>query len=168
MKLFHIRILLTALLACCATAGADEKLGYEWTWHILSAGADESRLSIYQGDHLFGIYDLACDLTDASDGERQNGNASINLVRPDTNPEGLMVVSCNLGAHSQQVTIIELARHSREPVFSATGSYSASWELQDGELWIGYDKPCDVGPSVDCPDGFETVWVRYPQAGSAE
>jgi hypothetical protein len=43
-----------------------------------------------------------------------------------------------------------------------TGSYSASWEIQDGELWIGYDEPCDSGPTVDCPDGYKTVFLRYP------
>lgn len=151
-------------MACCATAGAAQNLASQWTWHVLSAGSDESRLSIYHAGQLFGIYDLDCDLTDASDGERVDGNASINLVRPDTNPQGLMVISCNLGAHSQQIAIIDLERHRKQPVFAATGSYSAVWEIQDGELWIGYDEPCDTGPTVDCPDGFETTWVQYHAA----
>ena len=44
----------------------------------------------------------------------------------------------------------------------------ADWEIQDGELWIGYDEPCDTGLSVDCPGGFVTTFVQYPQpAGEA-
>jgi hypothetical protein len=37
--------------------------------------------------------------------------------------------------------------------------------LQDGELWIAYDEPCDVGPTADCPDGFKTTLVQFPEAG---
>jgi hypothetical protein len=74
-----------------------------------------------------------------------------------------MLVSCNVGAHSRQIEIIDLTRQSKEPVFSATGSYAASWEIQDGELWIGYDEPCDTGPTVECPDGYETRFVQYPE-----
>lgn len=112
---------------------------------------------------MFGIYNLACDLTDASEGEPVNGSASLSVVKPDSNPEGLLVNSCNVGAHSQQIAIIDLARGSKQAAFSATGSYSASWEIQDGELWLGYDEPCDTGPTVDCPDGFQTTFVQYPQ-----
>jgi hypothetical protein len=163
MKSFKTRKTLMLLLACCATASADHRPGYEWSWHILSAGADESRISLYQRDQLFGIYDIACDLTDASEGESVNGSASLNVVKPDSNPEGLLVISCNLGAHSQQIAIIDLLRGPKQAAFTATGSFSASWEIQDGELWIGYDEPCDTGPTVDCPDGFKTTFVQYPQ-----
>ena len=150
----------------------------------MSAGADESRLSIYQRDKLLGIYDLSCDLTDTSEGSHSDNGASLDLVRPESNPAGLLLVSCvlgsggkrlrpalvllvswNVGAHSRQITIIDLARQSKKPVFSATGSFTASWEIQDGELWIGYDEPCDTGPTVECPDGYETRFVQYPEAG---
>ncbi|MCP4332753.1 MAG: hypothetical protein GY785_08870 [Gammaproteobacteria bacterium] len=159
-----IRSLLLPLLACCTLAVADHKPAADWSWHVVSAGADESRLSVYQQDQLLGIYNLSCDLTDVSEGQGVDDNANINLVKPESNPEGLLVISCNVGAHSRQITIIELARHSKKSVFSATGSYTASWEIQDGELWIGYDEPCDAGLSVDCPDGFVTTFVQYPQS----
>jgi len=165
MNPIKYRIILM-LLVFFTTAQADHRPGYEWSWHILSAGSDESRLSIYQRDQLFGIYDIPCDLTGASEGEPVNDKPSLNVVKTDLNPEGLLVISCNVGAHSQQIVIIDLARGSKKPAFSATGSYSASWEIQDGELWIGYDEPCDTGPTVDCPDGFETTFVQYPEAVS--
>ena len=110
--------------------------------------------------------DIDCDLTDLGEGERVDDNASPNLVKPDARAEGLLVIMCNVGAHAQQVTITDLARKSTQPAFTATGSYTASWELQDGELWIGYDEPCDTGPSVECPDGFVTRFVQYPDPGA--
>ena len=155
-------VFLLSLLTWCALAGADHQPDAQWSWHVLSAGADESRLSVYRGSTPLGIYDISCDLTDVREGERVEDNASLNLVRPVSNPEGLLVVNCNVGAHSQLITIIDLTRKSKQPVFTATGSYSATWEIQDGELWIGYDEPCDTGPTVECPDGFETVFVQYP------
>lgn len=165
MNQLKIRNLLLPLLAWCTFAGADHKPDADWSWHVMSAGADESRLSIYQRDKLLGIYDLSCDLTDTSEGSHSDNGASLDLVRPESNPAGLLLVSCNVGAHSRQITIIDLARQSKKPVFSATGSFTASWEIQDGELWIGYDEPCDTGPTVECPDGYETRFVQYPEAG---
>jgi len=111
---------------------------------------------------LHGIYDVDCDLSDAREGESSDDYASINLVKPDSSPAGLLVISCNVGAHSQQIAVIDLAASARHPVFSVTGSYSATWELQDGVLWIGYDEPCDSGPSVECPDGYATISIPYP------
>jgi hypothetical protein len=150
------------LLTWCSVVSADHKPDAPWSWHLQSAGADESLLSVYRRDHLLGIYDIDCDLTDVIEGEPVDDGASLNLVKPDSRPEGLLVISCNVGAHSQQVTIIDLARKATRPAFTATGSYTASWEIQDGELWIGYDEPCDTGPTVDCPDGFATKFVPYP------
>ena len=156
-------VVLPMFLLCCATADADHKPDSEWSWHVHAAGADESRLTVFQRDGRFGIYNLECDLGDVTEGEVDDDDASIQLLSLPSGPKELLVIRCNVGAHSQQITIFDLARQSRKPVFSATGSYSANWEIQDGELWIVYDEPCDTGPSVDCPDGFVTIFVQYPQ-----
>ena len=121
---------------------------------------------MYQRDQLFGIYNLECDITGAVNGDDDSG-ASLDLVKTVDRPDGLLIVSCNVGAHSQQVAIIDLGLRSARPAFSVTGSYSARWEVQEGELWIGYDEPCDTGPSVECPDGFVTTFVQYPPDQSA-
>jgi hypothetical protein len=128
----------------------------------LSGGISESRMSIYRRDLPFGIFNFSCDLTDAGEEKTNESNASINLVQLDSRPDGLLVVTCNVGAHSQQVNIIDLSSTSNLPAFSKTGSYIADWEIQDGELWIRYDQPCETGVSVECPDGFETIFVQYP------
>ncbi len=160
-----IRKLLLPLVAWCSFAGADHKPEAELSWHVISSGLDESRLSIYQREQLLGIYEVTCDLTSVDEETGDEDAASIDLVKLESNPGGLLLINCNVGAHSRQIEIIDLAQRSKEPVFSATGSYTASWEIQDGELWISYDEPCDTGPSVDCPDGFETSFVQYPEGG---
>ena len=158
--------LLLPMLVWSVFAIADHQPDAPWSWHVLSSGADESRLSVYRADELLGIYDLSCDLTDASEGERVEDKASLNLVQAESSSDGLLAIICNVGAHSQQITIINLTRNSKQAVYSVTGSYTAGWEIQDGELWIIYDEPCDTGPTVECPDGFVTKFVQYP--GAAE
>jgi hypothetical protein len=154
--------LVLLLAACVVNVNADHKADAPWSWHIVSAGLDESRISVYRRDQLLGIYNLSCDLTDLNEGPRIENNASLNLVQIESRPQGLLLITCNLGAHSQQVAIIDLASKSNQPVFSISGSYFADWELEDGKLWIRYDRPCDGGLSAECPDGFETVYVQYP------
>ena len=150
------------LLFVATGAAAEHKPDAPWSWHILSGGSDESRISIYRRDALIGIYNFACDMTDATQGTQRKNGATINLVEPDSHPLGLLVTSCNVGAHSQLLTIIDLSSKANRPVFSQSGSYFVAWELQDGELWISYDQPCETGPTVECPDGYETLFVKYP------
>ena len=159
MKYRYLALLISVF---CAGANADHKPDADWSWHVLSGGISESRVWIYRRDKPFAIFNFSCDLTDAVEGENSEGNASLNLVRPDARPDGLLVITCNAGAHSQQVNIIDLSSTSKLPAFSKTGSYIADWEIQDGELWIRYDQPCETGVSVECPDGFETVFEQFP------
>ena len=154
---------LLLVFAICAGAQADHKTGAPLAWHIVSGGLDESRVAIYRQQELVGIFDFACDLTDAVDGDTQEASASLNLVQTESNPEGLLIVTCNVGAHSQHLAVIDPLSKSSRPVFTRTGSYFVNWEVQDGELWISFDQACDTGPTVECPDGFETVFVRYPE-----
>lgn len=141
---------------------ADHDHGAQWSWHVLSAGLDESRVSIYRKKNLLGIFNFSCDLTPAAEGDKPAAEASLQLVQPESNPEGLLVVICNVGAHSQHIAIIDPESKTHQAVFERTGSYFVKWEIEDGELWVSYDQACDGGPSVDCPDGFETIFVQYP------
>ena len=163
-----LKTIVCLLLALPIAVHADHKPESDWSWHLLAAGMDESRLSVYQRDCLFGIFNFDCDLTGIDDEAGEDAaaegeaDAEITLIKTDASPSGLLLVRCNLGAHSQQLSIIDLALPAAQPAFTVTGSYSASWEIQDGELWLGYDEPCDTGPSVECPDGYETIFVQYP------
>ena len=162
------RRLAILIAAWCISVSADHKVDAPWSWHVLSSGLDESRLSVYRRDQLLGIFNLSCDLTDASEGPAVENGASLTLVRIESHPDGLLFITCNVGAHSQQVAIIDLATKSNQPVFSRTGSYIARWEVQDGELWIGYDRPCEGGVGVECPDGFETIFVQFPDPAQGQ
>ncbi len=156
-----INILLLTLV-CAGAASADHDTGASWSWHVLSGGLDESRVAIYRKQGLLGIYNFSCDLTAAFDTDMNAEGASLQLVKPASNPDGLLIVTCNVGAHSQYIAIVDPDNKSSQPAFHRSGSYFVKWEIEDGELWISYDRACSGGPSVDCPDGFETVFEQYP------
>lgn len=153
------------LLAFCGNALADHDSAAPtpWSWHVVSGGLDESRVAIYRQAELVGIYNFSCDLTAVGSGELGENDASMTLVQPASHPQGLLVITCNLGAHSQHIAIVDPAKKTNQAVFAKSGSYFVKWEIEDGELWISYDHPCATGPSVECPDGFETLFVQYPE-----
>ncbi len=152
--------LLLVLGAGLARAGHDARA--EWSWHVVSAGSDESRVAIYRRDTPLGIYNFSCDLTGAVSGPVQESGATINLIRPPARPGGLLIITCDVGAHSQMLAIVDLASPATRPALTRSGSYFVGWELQEGELWISFDQPCDTGPTVECPDGFETLFEKFP------
>jgi len=156
-------ILLALVIGVCGSAIAHHDSGAAWSWHVVSGGLDESRVAIYRQRELVGIFNFSCDLTDAGEDQLPETDAQLNLVQPASHPDGLLVITCNLGAHSQHIAIVDPAKKTNQPVFAKTGSYFVKWELEDGELWISYDHPCNTGLSVECPDGFETVFVQYPE-----
>ena len=153
------------LFALLAFAAAAEHAGHEgWRWHALAGGIDQSRIAIYNDEQLLGIYDLDCDLTIPPEPDPREGGATLELVRPDSHPRGVLILVCDLGAHSQMLAIIDPQVRSKRPVYSRSGSYFVAWELQDGELWISYDRPCNGGESAQCPDGFETLFEAFRPA----
>ncbi len=148
-------------------AGAEHAGSDGWSWHTLSSGIEQSRIAIYDGERMIGIYDLDCDLTIPPEQDPREGGATLELVRPDSHPHGLLIITCDLGAHSQMLAIIDPGVKAKRPVYSRSGSYFVAWELQDGELWISYDRPCGGGESPQCPDGFETLFEAFPASAPA-
>ena len=161
--MIRLPVLFFLFFAFCAGVNADHDSGAPLSWHVVSAGLDESRVALYREKTLVGIFDFACDLTAAAETEPGDNGASLQLAYPASNPLGLLVVTCNVGAHSQHIAIVDPVKKSHGEVFTRTGSYFAGWEIQDGELWISHDRACDTGPTVECPDGFETVFEAYPE-----
>ena len=148
--------------ALVGVASADHKSGATLAWHVVSGGLDESRVSLYKEQRLVGIFDIACDLTAAVNDDLPDNGVALQLARPASSPGGLLIVTCNVGAHSQHIAIIDPDKKTHHPVYSRTGSFFVDWEIQDGELWISFDRACDTGPTVECPDGFETLFEPYP------
>ena len=154
-------LLLLSLLAAAVSADHDSESLL--SWHLLSAGLDESRLSVYRQETLVGIFNLPCDLTGIDAAQSENG-VDIAVVSIPLRPRGLLIVRCNVGAHAQMLSIIDPSNKSTVPAWQRSGSYFARWEVADDELWIEYDRACESGVSVECPDGFETRFESYPPA----
>ncbi len=155
-----VRLIALAALATAAVAAVHGADGL--SWHALSSGIGESRIAVYDGERMIGIYDLECDLTVAPEPDPREGGATLEMAYPESYPQGLLLITCDLGAHSQLLSIIDPQVKSKRPAYSRDGSYFVSWELQDGELWISYDRPCADGESSACPDGYETLFEPFP------
>ncbi|MDJ0777978.1 MAG: hypothetical protein QNJ85_08955 [Gammaproteobacteria bacterium] len=157
----HLQALLLLLPLMTTAVSADHDHDADLSWHLLSAGLDESRVSVYTRGILVGIFNLPCDLTGVDAAQADNG-VDVAVVRVAARPRGLLVIRCNVGAHAQMLTIIDPVLKSAAPAYQRSGSYFARWEIQDDELWIEYDRACAAGISVECPDGFETLFEPYP------
>ncbi len=155
--------LISLLLTLAGPVAADHDADSKLSWHLLSAGLDESRLSVHRQETLIGIYNLPCDLTGIGSAQSENG-VEIVLVDIPARPQGLLVIRCNVGAHAQMLTIIDPVSKAATPAWQRTGSYFARWEVEQGELWMEYDRACETGVSIECPDGFETRFESYPAA----
>ncbi len=155
--------LLILLMALAGSLAADHDSDSKLSWHLLSAGLDESRLSVHRQEALVGIFNLPCDLTGIGSAQSEDG-IDIAVVDIPARPQGLLVIRCNVGAHAQMLSIIDPSNKSTAPAWQRSGSFFARWEIEDDELWLEYDRACETGVSIECPDGFETRFESYPAA----
>ncbi len=159
-----LRIKLPALavagMAWCMGAGADG-----WSWAIESAGFGGSRIAVKSGNIVRARYEVECDLSARDVGdvdEPEDVAPSVDRVRPDSHPAGLLAVVCPVGAHSARLSFFDPLVDSTQPVFTRTGSFFAHWELRKGGLWAIYDQPCEAKHPGACEIPFETVELPWP------
>jgi len=161
---FLIPILLFSYLSLThASATAAEAKTEEWSWKLDSADLMESKISILVGKKLLASYFVGCDLSDALSREIQeeeeNPGKVDKIVSP-AFPDGILLVTCIVGAHSQNISIFDPKVNSKEAVFSKTGSYYAGWEIKNGQLVIFYDRPCDA-KQKNC-EYYQKISVEWP------
>ena len=134
-----------------------------WTWTLEQAAMYNSVLSITNENNVVSKFELACNLTDAINKTKEDEtSATISVVLTKTHPKGLLVISCNVGAHSEQIIIINPNQNSDKIVFKKTGSYYVDWKITDQQLVITYDKPCTPYPSKVCENRFTAVKLIWP------
>lgn len=131
-------------------------------WTLLESDTYSSRIEVLRGDRSLGTYSLNCDVSpEANELEFDLSIHEINradIVSSKNDGSYLLVVVCNHGAHSREISIFDTSRRSDEPAWSKVGSYFADWQLIDGDLCISYDLPCtdDV-----CDQPFVTTEVSW-------
>ena len=134
--------------------------GLKWT--LLEFDTYSSRIEVLRDDRSLGTYNLNCDASpEANELEYDLSIHEINradIVSLNNDGSNLLVVVCNHGAHSREISIFDTSRRSDEPVWSKVGSYFADWQLVHGDLSISYDLPCtdDV-----CDQPFATTEVSW-------
>jgi hypothetical protein len=129
------------------------------SWTLVSADLYLSQIRVFRDNKKLSDYLFDCDLIvddiENDDADRAN---SIDLIVTDDYPAGLLIGQCNVGAHSRKLTVYDLSLASMEkiqrPLWEATGSFSAGFEYKDGEIYLFYDKRCEM---VGCGNNFLTV-----------
>jgi len=115
---------------------------------------------VHRGDAIVAEYELRCDLSEslALEPDELAGEMNkVGLVVTPSNPNGLLLTSCRVGAHSKALAIYDLDDNGREPVWVKTGSYFAEWSVNESnELLLSYDKPCN-GRRCAAPFSRESV-----------
>lgn len=140
---------------------ADESSDNTWQWKLLKAELYDSEIAIVKKQVKIAHYQLDCDLS-----EYQNEDEftpSINKIVNSKQPHGLLIVTCNVGAHAVRLNIFDPHKNTKEPIFSQTGSYLAYWEIESEQLWIIYDTPCTSSKAKQCEAPFEQVRIPWTQ-----
>jgi len=154
---------LAAFLMFIAITVNAEHAQLTWTWQLDRAMLNDSVVSISIDGQAISHYEFSCDLSDALlETEEDESSATIDSVVTDSNPEGLLVVTCMFGAHSEQISIIDPFQNKRHAEFSKVGSYFVDWHLNDDQLWIKYDESCEKKDNDVCDVPFLTVEMPWP------
>jgi hypothetical protein len=130
----------------------------DWSWRLESTEFMHSEIAITRADESTRRIEFPCSLEDVLAETIDEETASVDVVNPDSYPGGLLVVICNVGAHSVQISVIDPNSDGKNEDFVRTGSYFARWDIRRGRLRVHYDQPC----GSLCESGFETQTVVWP------
>lgn len=146
-------------LVVASYANADQKPTSSWQWELLKAKFYDSEIVIIKDQKKIAQYHFDCDLSDHKN--KEESTPSIDQVMTSKNPQGLLIVTCPVGAHSVQLNIFDPDKNTKDAIFSKTGSYVAYWEIESEQLWVVYDQPCQVSEKKQCEVPFEQVRIAW-------
>lgn len=136
------------------------------SWKLLSSTVDSSKIEVVRANQVVAQYELNCDLREVlnPDPEKLEGEVNkLGLVVTPSKPQGLVVTSCRVGAHSKQLAVYDLESDRKEPVWEKTGSYFGEWSINHNyDLVLSYDEPCD---KRGCTAPFiqrDVIWGDLP------
>lgn len=147
-----------AFFACFSTSA----LAIDWAWQLENATVFESVIAIQHADGSIGRHQFQCDLTDALN-EKTEMSSTIEPVVPHSHPDGVLIVTCYRGEHAEMIAIIDPLEN--EVVYKKMGSYFVDWRLENGNIIIDYDTPCEVTKDNTCTgpnNQYVTVSQPWP------
>ena len=135
----------------------------KWKWQLEHAALYDSVLSITQDEKQISTHEVACDLSSAMSNDIDDEPAAtIDIVVTKLKPDGILVVTCTVGAHSEQILIVDPFKDEKYNEFIKIGSYFVDWYVNDGQLWIRYDEPCEIKQNNECDVSFSTMEMSWP------
>ncbi len=153
-------LLTIMLLSACASA--PPQAPERWRWIVAETGFAASTVEVLRSGALLTTIDVACDLSDAkarrSDTE-EHTSSRVEAIYGTPYPNGLLIISCPTGAHSERIDVYDPAGRGATPVYSRVGSYFVDWRIDHGVLLVSYDLPCDAEDraTASCGMAFHAV-----------
>jgi hypothetical protein len=116
-------------------------------WSLISSEFDSSKIEVNRNGITIAEYEIDCDVSESIDPDLEQLDGEMNkvgLVVTPSQPKGLLITSCRVGAHSKRLSVYDLESKAKEPVWEKTGSYFAEWSINANyELVLSYDRPCN-------------------------
>jgi len=132
----------------------------DWAWQLEHSDLYDSLISINRADGSHTTHEFSCDLGDALGKVSDEPAATVDRVITHSKPNGIFIVSCFVGAHSEQLVIIDPLSEKQAPAFKIVGSYFVDWSIDAGQVLIRYDVPCESDNVCETP--FITVEQQWP------
>lgn len=136
------------------------------SWTLLASDVDSSDIAVMRNNQLIAEYRLNCDVSESlkADPDQFDGEMNkVGLVVTPFKPQGLVISSCRVGAHSKQLSVYDLESKRQSPVWEKTGSYFGEWSVNHNyDLVLSYDEPCE---SQNCEVPFvqkDFTWENGP------
>ena len=131
-------------------------------WSLISSAFDTSKIQVNRDGQAVAEYVLNCDVSESIDPDPEILIGEMNrvglLVTP-SQPKGLLITSCRVGAHSKRLSVYNLESKVKEPIWEETGSYFAEWSINKNyELLLSYDRPCE---KTNCIESFTTENIIF-------
>jgi hypothetical protein len=156
---------------------AESKESTSWQWAIAESSMLESKITISNAARVdssnHNNYQVGCNLVDANKYGKEDKDeitdppSRVEKFVNSELPNGILLISCPVGAHSRLLEVYDPSKQSSKPVFSRVGSYYAGWKVEQERLVLYFDQPCEsdqykTSKPSDCEQFYE-VSIQWPR-----
>lgn len=162
-KVIIIYLFCFSLSFSTSLSAQEEGLKNSWEWQLESSSFYESKIAIRSKGKIIASYEFGCDLNQNQSAllDEDESSATIEKLQLQSGSTSLLIITCNIGAHSQQLSIVEPNTNPHTPIFEKTGSYFVRWKKSEDTIIITYDKPCKETNNKVCEVPFEAIKTSW-------
>lgn len=155
-------VLLSSIIGLYSAILCANSDNQNWEWTLQSINHYQSFITISQQEKTIAQYEIACSPEKEPEPNNTQKQAHIEIIRLPKSNRQVLLAHCHVGAHSQTVYGFDPSRDLNNRVIEVTGYYYASWENEDAQLWIIYDRECTKTELKSCENRFEEARLAWP------